>query len=51
MKNLENLIERCHYRHQNPLRQRKTKATPALYKGNPLSFYCPVCVQIPDKTL
>jgi len=38
MKCLENLIERCHNRHKNPLRQRKTKVTPALYKGLPYHF-------------
>ena len=37
MKILDNLIKRCHDRHKNPLRQRKTKVTPALYKG--LSYH------------
>ena len=39
---LENIIQRCHQRHEKPLRQRKTKVTPALYKGLPYDFtvYC-----------
>ena len=39
---LENIIQRCHQRHEKPLRQRKTKVTPALHKGLPYNFtvYC-----------
>ena len=40
---LKDIIERCHERHENPLRQRKTVVTPALYnKGYPyhLTVYC-----------
>ena len=40
---LKGIIERCHQRHENPLRQRKTVVTPALYnKGCPyqLTVYC-----------
>ena len=40
---LKNVIERCHQRHENPLRQRRTVVTPALYnKGYPyqLTVYC-----------
>ncbi len=40
---LKDIIERCHQRHENPLRQRKTVVTPALYnKGYPyqLTVYC-----------
>ena len=43
MNTLENLIERCHERHENPLRQRKIVVTPALYnKGYPyqITVYC-----------
>ena len=29
---LNHIIQRCHQRHKSPLRQRKTKVTPALYK-------------------
>ncbi len=49
MKNLENLIERCHYRHQNSLRQRKTKATPALYKGISYHFTVQCAYKYPIK--
>ena len=41
---LDKLIERCHHRHQNPLRQRKTITIPAVffYDGAPYNFtvYC-----------
>ena len=40
---LKNVIERCHQRHESPLRQRKTVVAPALYnKGHPyqLTVYC-----------
>ena len=40
---LKHLIQRCHERHEKPLRQRKTVVTPALYnKGSPYLFatYC-----------
>ena len=42
MISLKDIIQRCHQRHQKPLRQRKTKITPALYKGLPYHFtvYC-----------
>ena len=43
MNSLKNLIQRCHERHKNPLRQRKTVVAPALYnKGYPYHFtvYC-----------
>ena len=43
MNSLKGIIERCHQRHENPLRQRKTVAIPALYsKGCPYHFrvYC-----------
>ena len=39
---LKDIIQRCHQRHESPLRQRKTVITPALYKGLPYQFtvYC-----------
>ena len=39
---LENVIARCHRRHEKPLEQRKTTSTPRLYKGLPYYFtiYC-----------
>ncbi len=42
MNALTDILQRCHQRHKKPLRQRKTKATPALYKGLPYHFtvYC-----------
>ena len=44
MNSLKNLIERCHERHEKPLRQRRTVITPALYnnKGYPyqITVYC-----------
>ncbi len=43
MELIKNVIERCHQRHANPLRQRKTVVAPALYnKGYPyqLTVYC-----------
>ncbi len=43
MNSLKHLIQRCHERHEKPLRQRKTVVTPALYnKGSPYLFttYC-----------
>ena len=42
MNSLKDIIQRCHQRHEKPLRQRKTKITPALYKGLPYHFttYC-----------
>ena len=43
MNSLRNIIQRCHRRHENPLGQRKTVITPALYKrGYPFLFtvYC-----------
>ncbi len=49
MKLLDSLIERCHERHQNPLRQRKTKVTPALYKGLPYHFTVQCAYKYPIK--
>ena len=42
MNTLKGILQRCHQRHKKPLRQRKTKVTPALYKGLPYHFtaYC-----------
>ena len=43
MNSLRNIIQRCHRRHEKPLKQRKTAITPALYKrGSPFLFtvYC-----------
>ncbi|MYA68600.1 hypothetical protein F4009_15095 [Candidatus Poribacteria bacterium] len=42
MNPLKDIIQRCHQRHEKPLRQRKTRVTPALYKGLPYNFsvYC-----------
>ncbi|MYB93226.1 hypothetical protein F4054_22435 [Candidatus Poribacteria bacterium] len=42
MNSLKDIIQRCHQRHKKPLRQRKTRVTPALYKGPPYNFsvYC-----------
>ena len=39
---LSDIIQRCHQRHENPLKQRKTISTPRLYKGLPYHFtaYC-----------
>ena len=41
--NLKNIIERCHERHEKPLRQRKTVVIPSLYNtGYPyqVTVYC-----------
>ena len=38
MNSLKHIIQRCHQRHEKPLRQRKTMVTPALYKGLPYHF-------------
>ena len=39
MNYLKNLIERCHERHENPLRQRRTSIKPAIYnKGIPYEY-------------
>lgn len=38
MNSLKHIIQRCHQRHKKPLRQRKTKPTPALYKDLPYHF-------------
>ena len=35
---LQDIISRCHQRHENPLKQRKTISTPLLYKGLPYHF-------------
>lgn len=44
MNSLNNLIERCHERHEKPLRQRKTVVMPALYNNNgypyQITVYC-----------
>ena len=43
MNSLENLIERCHERHEKPIRQRKTVVMPSLYNmGYPyqITAYC-----------
>ena len=39
---LQDMIARCHQRHAEPLKQRKTRVTPLLYKGLPYHFtvYC-----------
>ena len=39
---LQDIIQRCHQRHENPLKQRKTTSTPPLYKGLVYHFtvYC-----------
>ncbi len=39
---LTDIIQRCHQRHEDPLRQRKTVAASVLYKGFPYCFkvYC-----------
>ena len=39
---LEDIIARCHRRHEQPLKQQKTASTPRLYKGLPYHFtsYC-----------
>ena len=39
---LKDIVQRCHQRHEKPLRQRRTVVTPALYKGLPYHFtiYC-----------
>lgn len=35
---LKDIVQRCHQRYKKPLRQRKTKVTPALYKDLPYHF-------------
>ncbi len=35
---LQNLISRCHDRHQNPLKQKKSYSKPRFYKGYPNDF-------------
>ena len=42
MNSLRNIIQRCHQRHEKPLRQKKTIVTPAIYKGLLYHFtvYC-----------
>ncbi|MDE0467640.1 MAG: hypothetical protein OYL97_11325 [Candidatus Poribacteria bacterium] len=39
---LQDIIARCHRRHEKPLKQKKTTSTPRLYKGLPYHFtaYC-----------
>ena len=39
---LQDIIARCHQRHDKPLKQQKTTSTPPLYKGLPYHFtvYC-----------
>ena len=38
MNSLKDIVQRCHQRRENPLRQRKTTVTPLLYKGRPYHF-------------
>ena len=43
MNSLKDIVQRCHQRHEKPLRQRKTVATPAMYtKDHPHQYtvYC-----------
>ncbi len=43
MDSLKDIIQQCHQRHEKPLRQRKTEATPAMYtKSHPHQYtvYC-----------
>ena len=42
MNSLKDIIQRCHRRHEKPLRQKKTIVTPAIYKGLLYHFtvYC-----------
>ena len=42
MLSLKEITQRCHQRHNRPLRQRKTVLTPAIYKGLlfPFTVYC-----------
>ena len=42
MDTLKDIIQRCHQRREKPFRQKKTTATPALYKHYPFQFkvYC-----------
>ncbi len=43
MNSLQDIVQRCHQRHEKPLRQRKTVATPAMYtKDHPHQYtvYC-----------
>ena len=42
MNALKNILQRCHKRHEKPLKQRKTVITPAIYKGLNYHFtvYC-----------
>ncbi len=43
MNSLKDIVQRCHQRHEKPLRQRKTVATPAMYtKDHPRQYvvYC-----------
>ena len=35
---LQDIISRCHQRHEKPLKQRKTSITPLTYKGIPYDF-------------
>ena len=44
---LEDLIQRCHQRHQNPLRQRQTVVAPALDKGRVFHFMVHCARQYP----
>lgn len=43
MKSLKNIIQQCHQRHEKPLRQRKTEATPAMYTKNHTHQYTVYC--------
>ena len=43
MNSLKDLIQRCHERHEKPLRQRKTASTPAMYIKDHLRQYAVYC--------
>lgn len=45
MNSLEYLIQRCHERHENPLRQRRTVVTPALYNMDYPYHFTVYCAQ------
>ena len=43
----QDIIDRCHQRHENPLKQRRTSARPLLYKGLPYHFRVHCAQQYP----
>ena len=43
MNSLKDLVQRCHQRHEKPLRQRKTMATPTMYTKDHLHQYTVYC--------